>query len=93
MKQIGWFLTIPNLYFTRIAVIRCPYFIYDRMLETVSSIKEVAVIFDTKVLFNLRITFVVGKVRASLDFIESCLTQFEGPYILKGLFMALLRSI
>ncbi|XP_055622654.1 uncharacterized protein LOC129766177 [Toxorhynchites rutilus septentrionalis] len=57
------------------------------------SIKDLGVIFDTKLKFTEHINTVIGKGYAVLGFIRRNSKSFRDPYTLKALYVSMVRSV
>lgn len=69
------------------------YSINSNVVERVNSIRDLGVIFDSKLKFNEHISTVTAKGFAVLGFIRRNSQAFKDPYTLKALYCSLVRSI
>jgi hypothetical protein len=62
------------------------------VLDRVSSINDMGVIVDEKMLFSEQIDGMVGKAFAMLGFIRRLSFEFRDPHILRSLYTSLIRQ-
>jgi len=62
-------------------------------LETVSEIRDLGVILDRKLQFDVHIHTIVNKASSTLGFIKRWSKEFNDPYVTKLLFTSLVRPI
>src|SRR5436190_10209215 len=63
------------------------------MLDEVKEFKDLGVIFDTKLKFNLHIDYIVNKAFQMLGCVRRTATQFNNPKTFKILYYSLIRPI
>jgi hypothetical protein len=73
-------------------------FVFDYKFEGISisrpeSIKDLGVVFDSKLSFNLHINYIVSRSMSMLGFLKRFGREFSDPYILKTIFCAFIRSV
>lgn len=69
------------------------YSVGTEILERVASIRDLGVIFDTKLSFNEHISVTTAKAFAALGFIRRITSNFDDIYAMKALYCSLVRSI
>ena len=79
--------------FTRSSLLLTHYFIGNYELEKVSSFKDLGVLFDGKLRFNLHIDACVVRGMSLLGFIKRWSREFDDPYLAKRLFTTLVRPV
>lgn len=67
------------------------YKISEISLSSVTEVKDLGVIFDTKLSFSLHIDYVVAKASSMLGFVKRSCAVFSSPYALKSVYMSLVR--
>lgn len=70
-----------------------PYFIDNVLLESVTSFKDLGVTFDNKLKFDKHVDRITNKSLQLLGFIRRMTTDFSDPFILRTLYLTLIRSI
>lgn len=69
------------------------YNILNETLMRVEYQKDLGVVFDTKLKFNLHYDYIISKANSLLGFIKRNSKEFHDPYTLKSLYVSLIRSI
>lgn len=67
------------------------YKIYATTLDRKTEVKDLGVLFDTKLSFSFHIDYVVAKANSMLGFIKRTCAEFSNPYALKSVYMSLVR--
>lgn len=65
----------------------------NQRIATVNQIKDLGVIFDSKMLFDQHIYYISKKANRMLGFISRICFDFKNPFTLRSLFMAYINSI
>jgi hypothetical protein len=73
-------------------------FCYDYSLGGViisrpDSIKDLGIVFDTKMTFDLHINYVISRSKSMLGFVKRFGKEFSDPYVLKTIYCAFVRSV
>lgn len=79
--------------FTRSTLLPTRYFCGNYEIEKVSNFKDLGVIFDGKLRFNLHIDACVVRGMSLLGFIKRWSREFDDPYLAKRLFTTLVRPV
>ena len=82
-----------HMTFNRGSKIQTEYFIDSTRLEIVDSFKDLGVIMDPKLRFNIHINNMINKGASMLGFIKRWAKDFNDPYTTKLLFTSLVRPI
>lgn len=79
--------------FTRGTVLQTRYFLREYELDKVSNFKDLGILFDGKLRFNLHIDSCVVRGMSLLGFIKRWSREFDDPYLTKRLFTTLVRPV
>lgn len=79
--------------FSRTSAFTTIYFLGDYQLEGVDRFLDLGILFDQKMNFLLHITGSINKARVALGYIKRWSKEFNDPYIMKALYMSLVRPI
>lgn len=69
------------------------YFINNEPLQRVDNIKDLGILLDTKLNFNLHYDSIISKSHAMLGFIKRRASEFNNVWVTKTLYCSLVRSI
>ncbi|XP_055387973.1 uncharacterized protein LOC129616364, partial [Condylostylus longicornis] len=78
-------------YTRRSVTITSNYVLNKANLNRVSSIKDLGVVFDEKLTFRQHYNAVISKANSVLGFVKRYTKEFNDPYVIKTLFVALVR--
>lgn len=70
-----------------------PYSIDTALLNVTSEIKDLGIIFDSKLTFAQHLDFITNKASSMLGFVRRWSKEFHDPYALRSLYECLVRSI
>lgn len=69
------------------------YYIGDEIIERLSQIRDLRILLDTKLDFSAHIDSLIARAFANLGFLRRICSNMYGPYTLKCLYCAHVRSI
>lgn len=83
-----------SMSFSRLLLnIQPSYLIDNKLLKIVNDFKDLGVIFDSKLNFDLHIEYLTSKASCLLGFLKRNSTDFKDPYTLKAIYSSIVRPI